>query len=72
MFRYLRVAVLAASHRSWLCRNALSRSRIQVPSYLHIQVPAPGQKISVNADMLLKVPAQSFIPSVEGDGTGKA
>ncbi|MCE1250528.1 MAG: NADP-dependent isocitrate dehydrogenase, partial [Comamonadaceae bacterium] len=39
-------------------------------SYQHIQVPAEGQKITVNADMSLNVPAQPIIPFIEGDGTG--
>ncbi len=36
----------------------------------HIQVPASGQKIAVNADLTLKVPDQPIIPYIEGDGTG--
>ncbi|MBS0508273.1 MAG: NADP-dependent isocitrate dehydrogenase [Proteobacteria bacterium] len=39
-------------------------------SYQHIQLPAEGQKISVNADMSLNVPDQPIIPYIEGDGTG--
>ncbi|SEA47226.1 NADP-dependent isocitrate dehydrogenase [Acidovorax soli] len=39
-------------------------------SYQHIQVPAEGQKITVNADMTLHVPDQPIIPFIEGDGTG--
>lgn len=39
-------------------------------SYQHIQVPAEGQKITVNADMSLNVPDQPIIPYIEGDGTG--
>ena len=38
--------------------------------YQHIQVPAQGQKITVNADMSLNVPDQPIIPFIEGDGTG--
>jgi hypothetical protein len=38
--------------------------------YQHIQVPAQGQKITVNADMSLNVPDQPIIPYIEGDGTG--
>ena len=38
--------------------------------YQHIQVPAGGQKITVNADFSLKVPDQPIIPFLEGDGTG--
>ena len=39
-------------------------------SYQHIQVPAEGTKITVNADMSLNVPDQPIIPFIEGDGTG--
>ncbi|WP_342617859.1 NADP-dependent isocitrate dehydrogenase [Rhodoferax sp. GW822-FHT02A01] len=39
-------------------------------SYQHIQVPAQGSKISVNADMSLNVPDEPIIPYIEGDGTG--
>ena len=38
--------------------------------YKHIQVPAEGQKITVNADMTLNVPNEPIIPFIEGDGTG--
>jgi isocitrate dehydrogenase len=38
--------------------------------YEHIQVPAEGQKITVNADFSLSVPDQPIIPYIEGDGTG--
>lgn len=38
--------------------------------YLHIQVPAQGQKITVNADMSLQVPDEPIVPYIEGDGTG--
>ena len=38
--------------------------------YQHIQVPAGGQKITVNADYSLNVPDQPIIPFIEGDGTG--
>ena len=40
-------------------------------SYQHIQVPAQGSKISVNADMSLNVPDEPIIPFIEGDGTGR-
>ncbi|WP_284335527.1 NADP-dependent isocitrate dehydrogenase [Comamonas sp. NoAH] len=36
----------------------------------HIQIPAQGKKITVNADMSLNVPAQPIIPFIEGDGVG--
>jgi isocitrate dehydrogenase len=39
-------------------------------AYQHIQVPAQGRKITVNADMSLAVPDQPIIPYIEGDGTG--
>ena len=38
--------------------------------YQHIQVPAQGQKITVNADQTLRVPHEPIIPYIEGDGTG--
>ncbi|ANN73346.1 NADP-dependent isocitrate dehydrogenase [Bordetella bronchialis] len=39
-------------------------------SYQHIQPPAGGQKITVNADFTLRVPDQPIIPYIEGDGVG--
>jgi len=39
--------------------------------YQHIQVPARGEKITVNADMSLNVPHEPIIPYIEGDGTGR-
>lgn len=39
-------------------------------SYQHINVPAEGQKITVNADFSLNVPNNPIIPFIEGDGTG--
>jgi len=38
--------------------------------YQHINVPADGQKITVNADFSLTVPDNPVIPYIEGDGTG--
>ncbi|MBS7660504.1 NADP-dependent isocitrate dehydrogenase [Pseudomonas lalucatii] len=38
--------------------------------YQKIQVPATGDKITVNADMSLKVPNNPIIPFIEGDGIG--
>ena len=38
--------------------------------YQHITVPPAGQKIIVNADFSLNVPATPIIPYIEGDGTG--
>ncbi|SIR03839.1 NADP-dependent isocitrate dehydrogenase [Pseudacidovorax sp. RU35E] len=40
-------------------------------SYQHIQVPAEGRKITVNADNTLNVPEQVIIPFIEGDGVGR-
>jgi len=39
-------------------------------TYQHIQIPANGQKITVNADNTLNVPDTPIIPFIEGDGTG--
>jgi len=38
--------------------------------YKHIRVPTQGEKITVNKDFSLKVPAQPILPYIEGDGTG--
>jgi len=38
--------------------------------YRHIQIPAAGAAITVNADNSLNVPANPIIPFIEGDGTG--
>ena len=38
--------------------------------YQKIQVPASGDKITVNADFTLNVPANPIIPYIEGDGIG--
>jgi len=38
--------------------------------YQHIKVPSTGEKITVNKDYTLNVPAQPIIPFIEGDGTG--
>ncbi|KTC62945.1 isocitrate dehydrogenase [Pseudomonas fluorescens ABAC62] len=38
--------------------------------YAKIQVPAVGEKITVNADHSLNVPDQPIIPYIEGDGIG--
>jgi isocitrate dehydrogenase len=35
-----------------------------------IQIPAQGEKITVNADYSLNVPDRPIIPFIEGDGTG--
>ena len=39
-------------------------------SYQHINVPAQGERITVNADNTLNVPDMPVIPYIEGDGTG--
>ena len=39
-------------------------------TFQHITVPADGEKISVNADFSLDVPARPIIPFIEGDGIG--
>ena len=38
--------------------------------YQHIQVPAVGEKITVNQDLSLNVPNNLIIPYIEGDGIG--
>ncbi len=38
--------------------------------YKHIQVPAVGEKITVNDDYTLNVPNNPVIPFIEGDGIG--
>jgi isocitrate dehydrogenase len=38
--------------------------------YQHIKVPGSGEKIAVNKDFTLNVPANPIIPYIEGDGTG--
>ena len=38
--------------------------------YKHIQVPAEGDKITVNGDYTLNVPNNPIIPFIEGDGIG--
>jgi isocitrate dehydrogenase len=38
--------------------------------YQHIKVPSTGQRITVNKDYSLNVPANPIIPFIEGDGTG--
>src|SRR5436309_483143 len=54
--------------RSFLTSSALTGDFLNM--YQHIQVPAQGQKITVNADNSLNVPDQPVIPFIEGDGTG--
>jgi isocitrate dehydrogenase len=38
--------------------------------YQHIKVPSTGEKITVNKDFSLNMPANPIIPFIEGDGTG--
>lgn len=39
-------------------------------SYEHVQVPAEGERIRLNADNTLQVPDNPIIPFIEGDGIG--
>ncbi len=39
-------------------------------AYQHIQIPAGGSAITINADQTLNVPLQPIIPFIEGDGVG--
>ena len=39
-------------------------------TYQHVNVPAGGEKITVNPDFSLRVPDNPIIPYIEGDGTG--
>src|SRR3990167_4231724 len=39
-------------------------------SYVKIQIPSAGAKITVNPDLTLNVPDQPIIPCIEGDGIG--
>jgi len=39
-------------------------------SYNHINIPSTGEKITINADNSLDVPAHPIIPYIEGDGIG--
>ncbi|UCE88473.1 MAG: NADP-dependent isocitrate dehydrogenase, partial [Pseudomonadota bacterium] len=39
-------------------------------TYQHIQVPADGERITVNGDNSLSVPDRPIIPYIEGDGIG--
>jgi isocitrate dehydrogenase len=48
------------------CRHV----HLETAMYQHITVPADGQKITVNADFTLNVPAQPVIPYIVGDGIG--
>lgn len=41
-----------------------------MPAYQHVQLPAGGAKITVNADQSLNVPDNPIIAYIEGDGTG--
>src|SRR5438093_2778631 len=54
--------------RSFFTSSALTGDFLNM--YQHIQVPAQGQKITVNADNSLNVPDEPIIPFIEGDGTG--
>ena len=39
-------------------------------TYKHIAIPSEGDKIQVNDDYSLRVPAQPIVPFIEGDGIG--
>ncbi len=39
-------------------------------TYTHIAIPAAGDKIQVNEDTTLRVPAHPIVPFIEGDGIG--
>ena len=39
-------------------------------AYQHINVPAAGNRITINADMSLNIPDHPIIPFIEGDGIG--
>lgn len=39
-------------------------------AFQHIKIPTAGEKITVNPDFSLNVPAQPIIPYIEGDGIG--
>ena len=39
-------------------------------AYDKIQIPADGDKITVNADYSLNVPDRPIVPFIEGDGIG--
>lgn len=39
-------------------------------TYQHIKIPAQGEKVTVNKDLSLNVPAHPIIPFIEGDGIG--
>ena len=39
-------------------------------AYDKIQIPADGEKITVNSDHSLNVPNRPIIPFIEGDGIG--
>src|SRR6266550_6974599 len=41
-----------------------------MPPYQHVNIPAGGQKITVNKDFSLTVPDNAIVPFIEGDGTG--
>ena len=39
-------------------------------AYQHIEVPAAGEAIKINANHTLNVPHDPIVPYIEGDGTG--
>jgi isocitrate dehydrogenase len=50
--------------------DSVTSNQEEFMAYQHIQVPANGQKITVNADYTLSVPDRPIIPFIEGDGIG--
>jgi isocitrate dehydrogenase len=46
------------------------QSKEYTMGYRHIQVPAEGEKITVNDDFSLTIPDHPIIPFIEGDGIG--
>jgi len=47
-----------------------TRKRVHSMSYEKIEIPAQGEKITVNPDNSLNVPDRPIIPFIEGDGIG--
>jgi isocitrate dehydrogenase len=50
--------------------DSVTNNQEEFMAYQHIQVPADGQKITVNADNSITVPDRPIIPFIEGDGIG--
>jgi len=57
--------------RGTLCADfIMTNTRKTIMGYKHIQVPAEGEKITVNDDYTINVPNNPIIPFIEGDGIG--